>query len=254
MMPQRVAVVENARLGGACINMRQRGLCAQEAYVPGCQPASRCIFFISALSTLVPAAASVLVSSSIGTSSKSGEMAMSTTSTHSNSPGQTCIACAIHNLVKENVEWITGIASTSSHGHVEVEGRGWPRDPSQARACGCWRPTSDPRRATQKALHRLGRILRVGFHSLGAETTIFCRQDGVLRTFDDMKPKPTTAMKLVCHGKDKRVVGLHLIGMSADEMLQGFGVAIKMGATKADFDNCAAIHPTAAEALVALSP
>ncbi|RLN87020.1 hypothetical protein BBJ28_00023273 [Nothophytophthora sp. Chile5] len=68
------------------------------------------------------------------------------------------------------------------------------------------------------------------------------------------KPKPMTAMKLVCHGEDEKVVGLHVIGMGADEMLQGFGVAVKMGATKADFDSCMAIHPTAAEELVTLAP
>lgn len=42
--------------------------------------------------------------------------------------------------------------------------------------------------------------------------------------------------------------------MSADEILQGFAVAVKMGATKADFDNAVAIHPTAAEELVTLAP
>eukprot|EP00531_Pseudo-nitzschia_arenysensis_P017946 CAMPEP_0116144132 /NCGR_PEP_ID=MMETSP0329-20121206/15828_1 /TAXON_ID=697910 /ORGANISM="Pseudo-nitzschia arenysensis, Strain B593" /LENGTH=612 /DNA_ID=CAMNT_0003639513 /DNA_START=83 /DNA_END=1921 /DNA_ORIENTATION=- len=66
--------------------------------------------------------------------------------------------------------------------------------------------------------------------------------------------KPKTAMKLVCAGPEEKVVGLHVIGMGADELLQGFGVAIKMGATKADFDNCMAIHPTAAEELVTLHP
>lgn len=53
---------------------------------------------------------------------------------------------------------------------------------------------------------------------------------------------------------DERVLGLHVIGMGADEMLQGFGVALKMGATKADFDDCVAIHPTAAEEFVTLPP
>ena len=48
------------------------------------------------------------------------------------------------------------------------------------------------------------------------------------------------------------MIGLHTIGLGSDEMLQGFGVAIKMGATKADFDNCVAIHPTAAEEMVTL--
>jgi glutathione reductase (NADPH) len=61
-----------------------------------------------------------------------------------------------------------------------------------------------------------------------------------------------TRMKLVCAGADEKIVGLHVIGYGADEMLQGFAVAIKMGATKADFDNCVAIHPTSAEEFVTL--
>ena len=61
-----------------------------------------------------------------------------------------------------------------------------------------------------------------------------------------------TAMKLICVGANEKVVGCHIIGMGADEMLQGFGVAIKMGATKNDFDNCVAIHPTSSEELVTL--
>lgn len=64
--------------------------------------------------------------------------------------------------------------------------------------------------------------------------------------------KTATAMKLVCVGEEQRVVGVHLLGIAADEMLQGFGVAVKMGATKKDFDSCVAIHPTAAEELVTL--
>ena len=62
----------------------------------------------------------------------------------------------------------------------------------------------------------------------------------------------TTAMKLVCAGEEQRVVGIHLIGDNVDEMLQGFAVAVKMGATKADFDNTIAIHPISAEELVTL--
>ena len=64
--------------------------------------------------------------------------------------------------------------------------------------------------------------------------------------------KTKTAMKLVCVGANEHVVGCHLVGHGADEMLQGFAVAIKMGATKADFDNTIAIHPTSAEELVTL--
>ena len=49
-----------------------------------------------------------------------------------------------------------------------------------------------------------------------------------------------------------KVVGLHMMGLGCDEMLQGFGVAVKMGATKKDFDSCVAIHPTSSEELVTL--
>ena len=59
-------------------------------------------------------------------------------------------------------------------------------------------------------------------------------------------------MKLVCVGDDERVVGLHGIGAGMDEMLQGFAVAIKMGATKQDFDDTIAIHPTSAEEFVTM--
>ena len=59
-------------------------------------------------------------------------------------------------------------------------------------------------------------------------------------------------MKLVVNKADDRVVGLHMAGPDAPEILQGFGVAMKMGATKADFDACIGIHPTAAEELVTM--
>ncbi len=59
-------------------------------------------------------------------------------------------------------------------------------------------------------------------------------------------------MKLVCVGKDEKVVGLHGIGFGMDEILQGFAVAVKMGATKKDFDNTVAIHPTASEEFVTM--
>ncbi|GIU20333.1 MULTISPECIES: glutathione-disulfide reductase [unclassified Shewanella] len=59
-------------------------------------------------------------------------------------------------------------------------------------------------------------------------------------------------MKLVCAGDDQKVVGIHGIGYGMDEILQGFGVAMKMGATKADFDAVVAIHPTGAEEFVTM--
>ena len=62
----------------------------------------------------------------------------------------------------------------------------------------------------------------------------------------------STAMKLVCAGSDEKVVGIHLVGDGADEMLQGFAVALNMGATKADFDRTIAIHPSSAEELVTM--
>jgi glutathione reductase (NADPH) len=70
----------------------------------------------------------------------------------------------------------------------------------------------------------------------------------------DVQPedKPKTLMKLVCAGVEEKVVGIHVLGMGADEMMQGFGVAMKMGCTKADLDSCVAIHPTASEELVTM--
>ncbi|HZP12861.1 MAG TPA: glutathione-disulfide reductase [Nevskiaceae bacterium] len=65
--------------------------------------------------------------------------------------------------------------------------------------------------------------------------------------------KVGSAMKLVCVGADERIVGLHTIGMGSDEMLQGFAVALRMGATKRDFDDTVAIHPTSAEEMVTMN-
>lgn len=64
--------------------------------------------------------------------------------------------------------------------------------------------------------------------------------------------KQACEMKLVCVGKEEKIVGLHGIGLGMDEMLQGFAVAIKMGATKKDFDDTVAIHPTGAEEFVTM--
>lgn len=74
---------------------------------------------------------------------------------------------------------------------------------------------------------------------------------GLARAFapDDIAP---VAMKLICAGDDERVVGIHMVGNGVDEMLQGFAVAVRMGATKRDFDLTIPIHPTSAEELVTL--
>ena len=64
--------------------------------------------------------------------------------------------------------------------------------------------------------------------------------------------KTHTDMKLVCVGPEQRIIGCHIIGIGADEMLQGFAVAVRLGATKRDFDDTIAIHPTSAEELVTM--
>jgi len=64
--------------------------------------------------------------------------------------------------------------------------------------------------------------------------------------------KTHTDMKLVCVGPEQKIVGCHVIGLGADEMIQGFAVAVRMGATKQDFDDTVAVHPTSAEELVTM--
>jgi glutathione reductase (NADPH) len=64
--------------------------------------------------------------------------------------------------------------------------------------------------------------------------------------------KAKMAIKLIVTGEDEKVVGIHVIGPGSDELLQGFAVAVEMGATKRDFDATVAIHPTVAEELVTL--
>jgi glutathione reductase (NADPH) len=64
--------------------------------------------------------------------------------------------------------------------------------------------------------------------------------------------KTHTDMKLVCVGHDEKIVGCHIMGLGAEEMLQGFAVAMRMGARKRDFDDTVAVHPTSAEELVTM--
>jgi glutathione reductase (NADPH) len=64
--------------------------------------------------------------------------------------------------------------------------------------------------------------------------------------------KEPTAMKLITVGPEEKIVGCHVIGEGADEMMQGFAVAVRMGATKRDFDDTVAIHPTSAEEFVTM--
>lgn len=65
--------------------------------------------------------------------------------------------------------------------------------------------------------------------------------------------KQPSVMKLICLGEQEQVIGIHLFGVASDEMLQGFAVALKMGATKQDFDDTVAIHPTSAEEVVTMT-
>ena len=61
-----------------------------------------------------------------------------------------------------------------------------------------------------------------------------------------------TKLKLITLGEEEKIIGLHGIGEGVDEMIQGFAVALKMGAIKADFDATVAIHPTASEEFVTM--
>jgi glutathione reductase (NADPH) len=67
------------------------------------------------------------------------------------------------------------------------------------------------------------------------------------------KQQHKTHMKIVCEGDDERVVGIHVLGASADEMLQGFAVALKMGLRKRDLEATVVIHPSSAEEMILMS-
>ena len=70
--------------------------------------------------------------------------------------------------------------------------------------------------------------------------------------YGPLEHKRRSSMKLVCVGTEERMVGLHVVGADADELLQGFAVALRMGARKRDLDDTVAIHPTSAEELVTM--
>ena len=84
------------------------------------------------------------------------------------------------------------------------------------------------------------------------ETVRIYQADFVSMFYGLTAAKPRTWMKLVTVGADERVVGCHVIGQAADEIIQGFAVALTMGARKRDFDDTIAIHPTSAEELVTM--
>ncbi|PWN51711.1 putative GLR1-glutathione reductase [Violaceomyces palustris] len=87
----------------------------------------------------------------------------------------------------------------------------------------------------------------------GAENVRVYRSRFTGMFYGMLEHKAPSAFKLVCVGEEEKVVGFHIVGQGSDEMLQGFAVALKMGATKKDFDDTIAIHPTSAEEAVTLT-
>lgn len=86
-----------------------------------------------------------------------------------------------------------------------------------------------------------------GKEQLQVYTTSFT---SMYSSFSDHPVK--TAMKMICYGPEEKIVGVHMYGPQVDEMLQGFAVAVKMGATRQDFNDTVALHPTSAEELSTL--
>ncbi|KAL3902621.1 MAG: hypothetical protein SGPRY_011990 [Prymnesium sp.] len=97
-------------------------------------------------------------------------------------------------------------------------------------------------------------IERYGADAVTVHKTTFVNMFYVREVLAEGQYQPKTMAKLVCVGPEQRVIGVHMIGLAVDEILQGFSVAIKMGATKAAFDSVVAIHPTSAEELVTIPP
>lgn len=89
-------------------------------------------------------------------------------------------------------------------------------------------------------------------HRYGKEKVTIYKSRFTNMYFSLLTRKQATSMKLICVGSEEKVVGVHIIGLGADEMLQGFSVALRAGLSKADFDRCCAIHPTASEEMVTM--
>ena len=87
----------------------------------------------------------------------------------------------------------------------------------------------------------------------GAQNIEIFTSSFVAMIFAVTKKREPTKIKMICKKDDKRILGIHAIGYAMDEVLQGFAVAFSMNATKDDFDNTLAIHPTSAEELVTMS-
>lgn len=98
----------------------------------------------------------------------------------------------------------------------------------------------------------VGMSEREAIAKFGQEKVKIYQSQGVPMYYAMTTRKQKYVVKMVTVLPEEKVVGLHLYGLGSDEMLQGFGVAIKMGATKKDFDSCVAIHPTSSEEVVTL--
>ena len=94
-------------------------------------------------------------------------------------------------------------------------------------------------------------INKYGKHNIKTYHTRFTPMFYSFHPAEEKKLQPTE-YKLICQGSEEKIVGMHILGAGSSEMMQGFGVAVKMGATKKDFDACVAIHPTSAEEIVTL--
>jgi glutathione reductase (NADPH) len=96
-----------------------------------------------------------------------------------------------------------------------------------------------------------GAVAKFGKENVKTYHTRFTSMFYSFSPIEEKKLQPTE-YKLVCEGPEEKIVGMHILGAGSSEMMQGFGVAVKMGARKRDFDACVAIHPTSAEELVTM--
>jgi glutathione reductase (NADPH) len=118
------------------------------------------------------------------------------------------------------------------------------------------RPTRADHRDVPTAVFSEPEVGAVGLTEAEA-CTQFATVDIYKATFRPLKAtlsgrNTRTLMKLVVDGATDRVLGCHLVGPDAGELIQVIGIAVKMKATKADFDATMAVHPTAAEELVTM--
>ena len=102
------------------------------------------------------------------------------------------------------------------------------------------------------ALASVGLTARQAADQFGEENIKVYNSEFTPMIYAMTEHKVKTIMKIICTGTDEKVIGIHLLGHDVDEILQGFAVAMKMGATMQDLRNTVAIHPTSGEELVTL--